>query len=142
ASVTVKVYTGGSVNILNLIQTRSAIPDGSGDYSVDALALAEGTYTAQAEQSDAAGNTGFSDANTFVVDTTAPVVALATPADGSSTNATTPALALTLHDALPISASVTVKVYTGGSVNILNLIQTRSAIPDGSGDYSVDALAL
>ena len=30
--------------------------------------LAPGTYTAQAQQSDQAGNTGFSTANTFMVD--------------------------------------------------------------------------
>ena len=54
-------------------------------------ALADGTYTVQAEQSDGAGNTGFSSAVTFSVDTTAPIVSLTNPAGGSSTNDTTPA---------------------------------------------------
>ena len=36
--------------------------------------LADGTYTAQSQQTDAAGNTGFSSANTFTVDTVRPTV--------------------------------------------------------------------
>ncbi len=52
------------------MQTRTALRDSvTGAYSVDATVLAEGTYTAKASQSDAAGNTGHSSANTFVVDT-------------------------------------------------------------------------
>ena len=38
-----------------------------GAYSVDAMPLAPGTYTARAEQSDAAGNVGYSAATTFVI---------------------------------------------------------------------------
>src|SRR5207249_11460784 len=68
------------------LSLRDALPI---SYSVDSTALAEGTYTARASQSDAAGNTGTSTDNTFVVDTTAPVVSLVTPANGSSTNDTT-----------------------------------------------------
>jgi hypothetical protein len=40
-------------------------------------ALADGTWTARAEQSDAAGNTGVSATKTFSVDTTAPAFAIA-----------------------------------------------------------------
>jgi hypothetical protein len=42
----------------------------------------DGTYTARAQQSDAAGNTGFSSANTFVVDATVPGVTITHPANG------------------------------------------------------------
>ena len=42
---------------------------GNGAYSVDLpTALGGGTYTAQAEQADSAGNVGTSSANTFVVE--------------------------------------------------------------------------
>jgi Bacterial Ig-like domain len=68
STVTIKVFAGtGTSGSLN--QTRSASRNGStGAYSVDAAALAPGTYTAQATQSDAAGNTGQSGANTFSID--------------------------------------------------------------------------
>ena len=36
--------------------------------------MADGIYTAQSQQSDTAGNTGFSTANTFIVDTVRPSV--------------------------------------------------------------------
>ena len=67
ATITVKVYNGPNT-LGTLARTLSATRDGTGNYSVDASpALALGQYTAQAQQSDAAGNTGFSSANTFEV---------------------------------------------------------------------------
>jgi len=69
ATVTVRVYAGTGTSGA-LAQTRSATRNGStGAYSVDATALAPGTYTAQASQPDSAGNNGVSGANTFTVDT-------------------------------------------------------------------------
>lgn len=73
-TVTVKLYSGSSAGgtpSQTLIAARQ--PDGS--YSVSA-AIGEGTWTAQAEQADEAGNTGFSSANTFAVDRTAPAVSI------------------------------------------------------------------
>ena len=62
-----------------------------GNWSISSpTALAEGTYTVQAVQTDSAGNTGTSAAHTFVVDTTAPAVALTTPADGDVLGDNTP----------------------------------------------------
>jgi hypothetical protein len=69
--VTVKVYLG-STPAGTPVQTLATLRQGSG-YSVDASpALADGTYTAQAEQGDSGGGTGFSSANTFAVDATPP----------------------------------------------------------------------
>ena len=92
--MTVKIYNGPTT-LGTVAQTLTTTRNGTtGAYTVDAVpALPEGTYTAQATQLDAAGNTGTSTANTFVVDTTAPVVTLTRPADGSSTNDTTPTYA-------------------------------------------------
>ena len=91
AGVTVKIYNGTSV-LGTLAQTLTTTRNGTtGAYTVDASpALLEGTYTAQATQLDSAGNPGTSTAHTFTVDTTAPVITLTAPADGSSTNDTTP----------------------------------------------------
>ena len=53
-------------------QTLNATRTGT-SWTVDATTLAQGTYTVQATQGDAAGNTSAaSNANTFVVDTAAP----------------------------------------------------------------------
>src|ERR1700751_1523680 len=70
------------------VQTLSATRQSNNSYSVVASSpLANGTYTARAQQSDAAGNTGLSSANTFTVgvpDTTPPTVTLTQPANGAT----------------------------------------------------------
>src|SRR5215207_733113 len=75
--ITVKIYAGATATGSPL-QTLTTTKTG-GTWTVDGTpALLPGTYTAQAQQSDAAGNTGFSTANTFTVSdsttTTPPVV--------------------------------------------------------------------
>src|SRR5205823_1170289 len=84
ASVLVDVYGGGSASgtpVETLTATRSG-----GSWSVEASpALAEGTYTVRAHQTDAVGNTGLSAPRTFTVDTTAPETVLtAGPADSTT----------------------------------------------------------
>jgi hypothetical protein len=70
--VTVKIYAGTTATS-TLVQSINATAS-AGSWSVDAAALAPGTYTAQAEQGDSAGNTGQTGANTFTVGAT-PVAA-------------------------------------------------------------------
>src|SRR5207244_4380363 len=110
-----------------------------GAYSVVASpALAQGTYTAQARQGDAAGNIGTSAANTFTIDTTAPVVTLTTPANGSSINTTTPTFSGTAGTAIGDAATVMVTIYsgtgTGGAV-----VETLTAAVGSGGAYAVVA---
>jgi hypothetical protein len=67
ASVTVRIWPGSSASGAPL-QTRTTSRDAvSGAYSMSADALADGTYTARAEQSDSAGNVGQSSILTFTV---------------------------------------------------------------------------
>ena len=144
-SVTVKVYAGSSASGTPL-QTLTATRDGSGAYSTTGAALANGTYTAQAQQSDSAGNTGFSAANTFTVDTTAPdttppSVTLTSPAHGTTTSSATPAYGGVAGTVAGDSTSVTVKVYAGSSASGTPL-QTLTATRDGSGAYSTTGAAL
>jgi len=137
SAVTVKVYSGSSPTGTP-VQVLNTTRQGNGSYSVDAPSpLADGVYTAQTEQSDAAGNTGFSTANTFSVDLTAPAVTLAQPADGSSTGDTTPTFSGTGGTAVGDASSVTVKVYAGSDTGG-TLVQTLSASLSG-GAYSIDA---
>jgi 6-phosphogluconolactonase (cycloisomerase 2 family) len=65
-AMTVNIYTGASPTGTP-VQTLTTTAD-SGNWSVTpTTALAPGTYTAQVSQSDVAGNTGNSSANTFTV---------------------------------------------------------------------------
>ena len=142
-TVSVKVFAGTGTGGTPL-QTLSATRSGSGSYSVDASpALTPGTYTAQADQTDVAGNTGSSAANTFTIeapapDTTPPVIALAAPVNGSSTSDTTPLFSGAAGTAPGDSTAVTVNVFTGTGAGG-TLLQTLTATRAGDGSYSVEA---
>ena len=83
ATVTVDLYSGSSATgtpLRTLPVTRSAT-----SWSTTLTSLAPGTYTVQATQSDSAGNTATSAANTFTVDTTAPTRVSIAAANGTGT---------------------------------------------------------
>ena len=103
ATITVKIYSGPTATG-SPVETLVTSRDGTtGAYSVDSTGLIEGLYTAQASQSDAAGNTGTSSANTFKIDLTDPTATITgTPAD--PTNATSATFTFTTDD--PISGGV------------------------------------
>jgi Bacterial Ig-like domain/Calcineurin-like phosphoesterase len=130
----VRVFSGplasGSA-LHTLTATRSAT-----SWSVDAPALADGTYTARVAQSDSGGHTRFSAAHTFTVDTVAPAVTLTSPADLSSGSDDTPALQGTSSE----SGQVTVRIHAGASTAGA-VVQTRTATVS-NGSWSVDALQL
>jgi hypothetical protein len=86
ATVTVKLYAGSSASG-SLVQTLPATRSG-GSWSIEPAALADGTYTARAEQADAAGNFGASNTRTFSVDATAPDTQLSSGPSGSTTATT------------------------------------------------------
>ena len=139
--LTVEIYSGNTVSGSPL-QTLSADPnDSTGAYSVSpTTALANGTYTARATQSDAAANIGHSRANTFRVDTTAPTPTLTAPANGSATGDHTPAFsgnAGTAADDRLGPGALTVEIYSGNTATG-SPVQTLSADPDDTtGAYSV-----
>src|SRR5215213_4882330 len=71
--VTINVYSGTSATgtpVVVLTDTAGAYDKAPGSN------LADGTYTAQTVQTDAAGNIGTSSANTFTVDTVDPSVTI------------------------------------------------------------------
>jgi chitinase len=70
-TVTVNIYSGTTATGSPL-QTKTPSRGGGTTWSTTASTLAQGTYTVQATQTDSAGNTGTSNANTFTVDTTKP----------------------------------------------------------------------
>jgi peptidoglycan/xylan/chitin deacetylase (PgdA/CDA1 family) len=139
AGVTVKVYSGSSASGTP-VQTLSATRQADSSYAVNASApLANGTYTAQAEQQDGGGNTGLSATTTFTIsDTTAPVVTLTQPADGSTLAAPTPSFAGAAGADAGDAATVTVKVYAGSSASGTP-VETVNATRQADSSYAVNA---
>ena len=84
-----KVYAGTTATG-SPVQTLTTTRTGATWAVNGSTALVDGTYTVQATQTDAAGNSGTSNTRTFTVDTSPPAVTLTAPADGSRTNDTTP----------------------------------------------------
>jgi large repetitive protein len=116
ASVTLKIYSGTTASGSPL-RTLSIATSGATWATGPVTALADGTYTAQAEQSDEASDTGFSAPSTFTIDTTKPTVHISSPAGGAVINATKPTISGTAGSATGDQATVTVNVYSGSSVS-------------------------
>ena len=83
ALVTAELVAGAAATGAALQSLPATVAAGA--WSATATALADGQYTARARQDDGAGNTGFSDAHTFTVDTVAPAAADVQAADGGAT---------------------------------------------------------
>jgi hypothetical protein len=82
----VQIYTGTATSGQPARTLTSALST-TGQFSASVTpALADGTYTAVAEQTDLSGTTGFSSPQTFSVDTQAPAVTLVSPRKGSRAN--------------------------------------------------------
>ena len=141
-AVTVKLYAGPTASGSPL-QTATPAVGGGGGWSFTAAALPEGTYTVQATQTDNASpaNTGTSSANTFVVDTTAPVVAVTSPSDSSRTNDTTPDISGTGGTLAGDAGTVTVRVYAGVTATGTALQTATAAVGGGTWSLTAGALA-
>ncbi len=99
ASVTVTVYSGPAVSG-SPVQTLTATRAGTAWSVAASSALALGTYTAQAEQSDSVGHTGTSAATTFAIVAPPPANQAPTCTNGTKSvpNATPTAITLTCTD--------------------------------------------
>ena len=136
-TVTVKIYSG-STPTGTPVQTLTTTRTGSSWSAAASPALAEGIYTAQAEQGDFAGNTGQSSANTLTVDLTAPAISLTSPAQGSSTTEPRPTFSGAAGTAPRDSSSITVRVYSG-SLPSGTPLQILTTTAQGGGAYSIIA---
>ena len=100
--------------------------------------LADGTHTFDVKAVDPAGNTSSPATFAWRVDTTAPTIALTTPADGSETNDPTPTFAGTAGVATGDDNTVTIDVYSGSTPTgtpLFTLVTSR----DSGGVYQIDA---
>jgi Bacterial Ig-like domain len=147
ATVTVKVYAGAGTGG-SLLQTLTPTRSG-GSWSTTAATLAQGTYTAQATQTDAAGNIATSSANTFAVDTTAPALTALqmfdTDANGKidqvkatfdETLASSTATAPWALTSVPSNGSLSA-VSTSGAVATLTLNEGAGAADTAAGSFAV-----
>ncbi len=124
-TVTLRIYgghsaTGTAVRTIPVTKTGDQWSVGDQQWSDNGqTALGAGTYTAQAEQFDGAGNQGLSGSVTFKVDPLPPTVTITAPADGLNTTGATPAIAGTSGIAGSTDttsadlAPITVDVYSG-----------------------------
>jgi hypothetical protein len=116
AEVKLRIYAGSTASG-SPVRTIAVTPLGATWSATPSEGLADGTYTAEAEQSDEAGNTGTSAPSTFTVDTTPPSVHITTPPNGSFVNSSKPTLSGTAGSATGDQTTVTLNVYTGTSVS-------------------------
>jgi large repetitive protein len=113
STVIVTVYSGSSTSGGVVASGTPSLSGSTWSYTPEALA--DGTYTVQATQSDEAGNVGESTASTFTVDTTAPSVSL--NAIATLTNNPTPTFTGTGGTASGDATTVTVTIYSGFSTS-------------------------
>ena len=146
-TVTAKIYAGATATG-SPVRTMTATVSG-GTWSIEATpALADGTYTAQAEQTGAGGVVGKSATATFVVDTVAPSVPAGGAASAGSSvvnltwNASTDADAVAgyrvYRDGVQI-ASPTQPAYTDSDVQPGTTYAYRIAAVDRAGNTSAQS---
>ena len=130
SSVTVKIYSGSTV-----VQTLSAVLGGSSWSTGPTEPLADGVYTAQAEQEDTdpLGQTGFSTLSTFTVDADPPKVTLSAPEEGSSSPASSIPVSGSAGTAEGDSKSVTVQLFGGASIGEQSSLEAVTVQANGGG---------
>ncbi|GEM_PF-5387864 len=118
ANSKVRIYVDG-------VLKDSTTADGSGNWSKASTALSQGSHTIKITATDAAGNTsGYSNTNTFTVDTVAPgAPVVVMPANGSYVTTVTPTFSGTAE------ANSKVRIY-------VDAVLVDSTTADGSGNWS------
>ncbi len=120
-----------------VVQTLNPTANGS-SWSATAAQLADGEYSVDVEQVDEAGHSGNDAAEfTLVGDFVDPVVSIDSPADGSATTDTTPAIAGTAGLVPGDAGTVDVQIRDGGGT----LVHSVSNVPrdPSSGAWSTEA---
>jgi hypothetical protein len=132
AEVTVRIWAGSDTNAPPL-HTLLAVLDGEAWSATpgEAEALAAGSYSARAQQADAAGNTGLSTVSAFTIEPFVPLVTLATPSNGARTRERRP-----LFSGTADPGTVVLSLYEG-AIPSGTAAQTLSAeVDDDTGFWS------
>ena len=114
STVSVELFTSTGTPLESLSAVVNSL---SGAWSVFAPALAEGTYSARATQTDTFGRTGSSLTTTFRIDTSVPSVTIAKPATGTLTKNARPIFSGTAGTADGDLPGVTVAIHNGGTAD-------------------------
>jgi hypothetical protein len=119
-TVTLEVFSGSAATgtpVLTRAVTRSVAT-----WSTSVTTLGQGTYTAQATQTDSAGNTTTSTAHTFTIDTTAPTRVSIAAANGSGTSGHLDSGdTITFSYSEPMLASSVLSGWSGASAATVNV---------------------
>jgi hypothetical protein len=136
-TVTVTIYAGNST--AGKVIVSQAVPQAGGAWSYKAPHLADGQYTAQASQSDEAGNVGTSSTTTFTVDTTAPKVTLTSPQDGVVLDGSRPTFSGGAGHEPGDEPSITLRIYKGSSVSGSPIASVEHLKPEADNHWSTGA---
>ena len=142
-SVILKIYEGSNVSGSPLQTAGEIAPDPIGPNQATweitpASPLEPGEYTALAEQTNVASETGTSAPVTFTIDTTAPSVSIDTPA--SPTNDSTPTLTGGVGVEAGDDANVAVTIYEGSSLGGPVVASGNASLSAGSWSFTPAAL--
>jgi hypothetical protein len=142
-SITVKVYSGNAasgspVRAFTVTRSATAWSVGDPDWTGGLTPLTDGTYTVQAEQSDGAGNTGFSNARTFTVDDRGPDLHISTPVHQTTIRDATPTYLGDAGTAPGDAGTVTVDVYAGINPFLQGTPVQTLVAPVANGIWTVD----
>jgi large repetitive protein len=137
--VTLRIYEGVGTGGTQLPALEPATPVG-GAWSVQLAPLADGTYTAVAEQQDSGSvePPGVSPEDTFTVDSTQPIVTLNSVP--TATRDATPGFSGAAGEAPGDNASVGVVVYAGGAVG--GTVEASGTVPVNAGSWSYTSTSL
>jgi hypothetical protein len=131
SSIGVSIYAGSVVSGIPKQTLEATAAGGKWKSAAATFPLANGIYTAVAEQRDEAGNLGKSEPMTFAVETRSPTVTLETSQltlrKGTAFTDATPRFSGSGGSEPEDGSSVAVKVYSGGSV-----VRTLTAPIEGS----------
>ena len=114
STVSVELFTSTGTPVESL---SAVVNSPSGAWSVLSPALAEGTYSARATQTDTFGRTGSSLTTTFRIDTSVPSVTIAKPATGTLTKNPRPIFSGTAGTSNGDLPRVSVAIHNGGTAD-------------------------
>jgi len=141
ASVTVKIYSGGTPAGSPVAEMDAGVSESESWALKSAVSLAGGTYTVQAEQALSPGKL-VSAPISFTVDAEPPGVTLTSPANGSSTSSSSQTLSGSAGTAEGDLSTITAHLYVGGTAEGVPLQTISAQTSDGSWSATVSALSV
>ena len=142
-TVTVRWFEGPTVNDDVVITTEATVETNGSWSSTPPAPLADGTWTVQAVQADAAGNVGTSGLVTFTVrrpDTTPPTPRITAPAVGAEVAEGAVTIRGTAGTAPGDEAAVTVTLWSGANASGAPAWSTAAVVTDGAWAATTPAL--